>query len=345
MTRPRTRRRRCSPGTATVSGMCDWSTTPGLRPPATPARRRPEATAWCFLNNDTIAQPGWLDALAGYADRTGAPVVGSKLLFPDGTVQHAGVVFGFQGDPLHLYAGCPADHPAVNKSRRFQSVTAACMLVRRDAFEQAGGFDTGFHNDLEDVDLCLRLGELGHEVHYCHESVLYHLESASRGQSARPSPSARVYRERWGRRVRHDELLYYLEDGLLDLVRLPPDQRRHRRRPPPPRSGADPRPHDPAAAPAQRNGAARDVRPCGGQRQARRQADAAAHAPPGREAAHRAPPRPRSPDVTGGGPRAGRARRGYRLGPLAAPATAAAGRAHRRRGSAARGRGAALPAG
>src|SRR5687767_14281111 len=49
-----------------------------------------------FLNNDTIAQPGWLDALVGYADRTGAPVVGSKLLFPDGTVQHAGVVFGFQ---------------------------------------------------------------------------------------------------------------------------------------------------------------------------------------------------------------------------------------------------------
>ena len=64
-----------------------------------------------FLNNDTIAQPAWLDALAAYADRTDAAVVGSKLLFPDGTVQHAGVVFGFQGDPLHLYAGCPADHP------------------------------------------------------------------------------------------------------------------------------------------------------------------------------------------------------------------------------------------
>lgn len=177
-----------------------------------------------FLNNDTIAQPGWLDTLAGYANRTAAAVVGSKLLFPDGTVQHAGVAFGFQGDPLHLYAGCPADHPAVNKSRRFQSVTAACMLVRRDAFEQADGFDTGFHNDLEDVDLCLRLGQLGHEVHYCHESVLYHLESASRGQSGRPKHSARVYRERWGRCVRHDELLYYLEDGLLDLVRLRPDQ-------------------------------------------------------------------------------------------------------------------------
>ena len=177
-----------------------------------------------FLNNDTIAQEGWLDALAGYADRHDVPVVGSKLLFPDGTVQHAGVVFGFQGDPLHIYAGCPADHPAVNKSRAFQSVTAACMLVRRDAFEEAGGFDTGYHNDLEDVDLCLRLGQFGHAIHYCHESVLYHLESASRGQSGRPKHSARVYRERWGRCVRQDELLYYLEDGLLDIVRLPPDR-------------------------------------------------------------------------------------------------------------------------
>ena len=177
-----------------------------------------------FLNNDTIPEPGWLDALFDYAERDRVPVVGSKLLFPDGTVQHAGVVFGFQGDPLHIYAGCPADHPAVNKSRRFQAVTAACMLIRRDVFEPAGGFDTGYHNDLEDVDLCLRLGERGHEVHYCHESVVYHLESASRGPVKAPRPSARVYRERWGRCVKHDELLYYLEDGLLDIVRLRPDQ-------------------------------------------------------------------------------------------------------------------------
>ena len=95
-------------------------------------------------------------------------------------------MFRISGDPLHLYAGCSADHPAVNKSRRFQAVTAACLLVRRPAFEEVGGFDTGYHNDLEDVDLCLRLGRLGHEVHYCHESVLYHLESASRGRSHQP---------------------------------------------------------------------------------------------------------------------------------------------------------------
>lgn len=168
-----------------------------------------------FLNNDTIAQPGWLDTLVDHADRNPqASVVGSKLLFPNDTVQHAGVVIGQDGYPRHLYAGFPADHPAVNKSRPFQAVTAACMLVRRGPFEKAGGFDSAYHNDLEDLDLCLRLREAGHEVHYCHESVLYHLESVSR-EVKYTTESARLYRSQWGDRVEHDDFEYYIEDGLL----------------------------------------------------------------------------------------------------------------------------------
>jgi GT2 family glycosyltransferase len=178
-----------------------------------------------FLNNDTITCPGWLDALIEYADRhPEAAVVGSKLLYPDGTIQHAGVVFNIVGDPLHIYAGCQRNHPAVNTSRRFQVVTGACFLIRRTLFEQVDGFDAAYRNDLEDVDLCLRLGAMGHEIHYCHESKLYHLESASRGRSTGPGPSAHVYRERWGSRVRHDELDYYQADGFLDLLRISPDR-------------------------------------------------------------------------------------------------------------------------
>ena len=71
------------------------------------------------------------------------------------------------------------------------------------------------------VTLTLLIRQSGHEVHYCHTSLLYHLESASRGQRNRPKHSARVYRERWGRCVRHDELVYYVEDGLLELLRAP----------------------------------------------------------------------------------------------------------------------------
>src|SRR4051794_28907328 len=114
-----------------------------------------------FLNNDTRPVAGWLDALVAVADanpRAGA--VGSKLLFPHDTVQHAGVVVCQDGHPRHLYAGFPADHPAVCRPRRLQAVTAASMLVPREALERAGGFDTAFRNSLEDTDLCLRLGEL-----------------------------------------------------------------------------------------------------------------------------------------------------------------------------------------
>src|SRR5262245_32739230 len=79
-----------------------------------------------FLNNDTLALVGWLDALARYADsHPGAAVVGSKLIFPDNTIQHAGVVMCQDGYGRHIYAGFPAEHPAVNKSRRFQMITGA----------------------------------------------------------------------------------------------------------------------------------------------------------------------------------------------------------------------------
>jgi glycosyltransferase involved in cell wall biosynthesis len=172
-----------------------------------------------FLNNDTVPLDGWLDALVRYADANpAAAVIGSKLLFPNDTVQHAGVVICQDSYPRHIYAGFPAAHPAVNRSRRFQAVTAGCALVRRTAFEEADGFDEAFRNSLEDADLCLRLGELGHEVHYCHESVLYHLESVSRApRSKEAQQNARLFRERWVGRARPDDLDYYVADDLLRI--------------------------------------------------------------------------------------------------------------------------------
>jgi GT2 family glycosyltransferase len=171
-----------------------------------------------FLNNDTIPQHGWLDALVRYAEiHPRAAVVGSKLLYPDRTIQHAGVTICHDRYPRHIYVGFPADHPAVTKSRRFQIVTAACALLRREPFEQARGFDPAFVNGNEDVDLCLRLGELGYEVHYCHESVLYHLESVSEGRFKSVDRNTKLYRDRWAHRVQPDDLKYYLEDRLLDI--------------------------------------------------------------------------------------------------------------------------------
>lgn len=180
-----------------------------------------------FLNNDTIPQDGWLDALVSCTRRhPKVGIVGSKLLFPNGTIQHAGVVFAPpSGLPTHIYYGFPGDHPAVNKPRRFQAVTGACLLVRRDLFERLRGFDPVFLNVYEDVDLCLRAGALGYEVHYSPDSVLYHLQSITRGAPGRAADpikgtehSGRHLIARWSTRVVHDELRYYEADGFLGIT-------------------------------------------------------------------------------------------------------------------------------
>jgi GT2 family glycosyltransferase len=172
-----------------------------------------------FLNNDTVPHPGWLDELVRYAEQhPEAAVVGSKLLYPDGTIQHAGVIISQEGYPRHLYAGFPGDHPAVNKSRPFVAVTFACALVRRKLFEKVGRLETAFRNSFEDVDLCFRLAEEGHESHYCHKSVVYHLESVSRGRRTEDDRyNAKLLRERWAHRLQPNDFAYYLEDGLLKV--------------------------------------------------------------------------------------------------------------------------------
>jgi GT2 family glycosyltransferase len=171
-----------------------------------------------FLNNDTIPQPGWLDALLGYAAaHPRAGLVGAKLLFPNGSVQHAGVVFARDLSPHHLYVGFPGDHPAVNKSREFQVVTSACALIRREVFSGAGAFDTAFLNAYEDVDFCLRLRHLGYEIHYCHECVVSHLESVTRSYGT-DAAMFELFRERWSDTVYQDDVLYYVEDRLIDIA-------------------------------------------------------------------------------------------------------------------------------
>jgi GT2 family glycosyltransferase len=171
-----------------------------------------------FLNNDTLPQAGWLDALLRYAssgERIG--LVGAKLLFPNETVQHAGVVFARDLSPHHIYTGFRADHPAVNESREFQAVTGACAAIRRALYDELGGFDGAFVNGYEDLDLCFRLRRLGHEVHYCHESVLYHFESATRDYAANERNHA-LFLRRWSDVVYQDDVRYYAADGLLEFT-------------------------------------------------------------------------------------------------------------------------------
>ena len=175
-----------------------------------------------FLNNDTIPTEGWLTALVDEVERhPDVAVVGSKLLYEDGTIQHAGVAFSrITFTPYHIYRKFPADSPMVNRRREFQCVTGACMLVRRDVFEQAGRFDEGFKNGFEDVDLCLKIRERGWHIVYRPDSVVYHLESQTPGRKTHDADNARRLLERWSQKWWiPDEDLLYLSDGLACHVR------------------------------------------------------------------------------------------------------------------------------
>jgi GT2 family glycosyltransferase/tetratricopeptide (TPR) repeat protein/glycosyltransferase involved in cell wall biosynthesis len=138
-----------------------------------------------FLNNDTEVQSNWLGALFSLAEADSAiAAVGAKLLFPDGTIQHAGVALADcrDHDPLlafHVFAKEKSDFPLANQRRVYQAVTAACMLARKSQFDQVGGFDEEYWNGYEDVDLCLRLQERGGLTVYEPASVIVHHESQS----------------------------------------------------------------------------------------------------------------------------------------------------------------------
>jgi GT2 family glycosyltransferase len=176
-----------------------------------------------FLNNDTLPEPGWLEALCDvFREHPRAGIVGAKLLYPDGTVQHAGVSITVDRFAHHLYAGFRSDHPAVNRPRRMRAVTGACMLVRADLFRSLGGFDTGYVNGWEDSDLCLRAGQAGWETHYCPSSVVVHFESVSRAaESPTERNNRRIWVQRWQSSVEQDQLTYMLEDGLLEIRPFP----------------------------------------------------------------------------------------------------------------------------
>lgn len=152
-----------------------------------------------FLNNDTIPLNGWLQALVEEVrNHRDVAVVGSKLLYEDRTVQHAGVVFDRQRRPYHVYQRADSDLPAVNKRRELNAVTAACMLIRRAVFETVGPFDEGFRNGFEDVDLCLKVREQGHRIVYQPRSVVLHLESQTPGRKRHDRENAERLAARWG---------------------------------------------------------------------------------------------------------------------------------------------------
>ena len=161
-----------------------------------------------FLNNDTeVISPFWIREMLGFCQREDTAAVGAKLFYPDGLVQHCGVVVGIANYAGHVQNfKTRRDNGYFGRLRAVQdisAVTAACMLVKRSVFEEIGGFDESFEVAFNDVDLCLRMRETGKLIVQDPNVELYHYESKSRGYENTPEKLARFkgevirFRKRW----------------------------------------------------------------------------------------------------------------------------------------------------
>ena len=151
-----------------------------------------------FLNNDTVPHPGWLREMVRLADADPqVGIVGAKLLYPEsGQIQHAGLEM-VNGIPEHVFRGAEADDPRVDQVRDLDMVTGACLMISRELFAELGGFDIGYLNGVEDVDLCLRVRELGRRVVYCPTSVVDHHEGTTEGRFERVQENLQRFVQKW----------------------------------------------------------------------------------------------------------------------------------------------------
>lgn len=170
----------------------------------------------CLLNNDIeVLAPDWLSEMVGIAVQPSTGAVGAKLLFPNETVQHAGVVCGIGGWAGHAHKGFPAmSHGYAGRASlisEYSAVTGACLVVEKAKFDAVGGLDEEqLKVACNDVDLCLKLRAQGLHNIFTPYAVLYHHESATRGYEDNPEKVARfekelgIMHERWGKALSED---------------------------------------------------------------------------------------------------------------------------------------------
>ena len=135
-----------------------------------------------FLNNDTMVTKGWLPPLLELIRREDVGAVGSKLVYPDGTLQEAGAIVWNDGTALNYGRGDDESKPEYNFVREVDYCTGACLLVKKELFEQLKGFDETFKPGYyEETDLCLAIREMGYKVIYQPASVIVHFEGVTCG--------------------------------------------------------------------------------------------------------------------------------------------------------------------
>ncbi|KQC11251.1 MAG: hypothetical protein APR54_11095, partial [Candidatus Cloacimonas sp. SDB] len=168
-----------------------------------------------FLNNDTeVVSNEWLSAMLEHAQRDCIGAVGAKLLYPNNQIQHAGVILGITGKPgkkgvaghsnKYLPDGDNGYFSSPHIIKNYSAVTAACLMMRREVFQEVGGFDENIGVAFNDVDLCLKIREKGYLIIYTPYAKLFHHESLTRGYEDTPEKKRRFneeayyVRKRWG---------------------------------------------------------------------------------------------------------------------------------------------------
>ena len=168
-----------------------------------------------FLNNDTeVITENWLTLMVSFAQQERIGCVGAKLLYPNNTVQHAGVILGLGGVAGHGHYGYPHGdlgyfgRLAINVN--YSAVTAACLLMKKADFDAVGGFEEAFTVAFNDGDLCLKVQALGRDNVWLHEAELYHFESQTRGYDDKGKKKKRfeqekvMMEEKWGPLIEND---------------------------------------------------------------------------------------------------------------------------------------------
>jgi GT2 family glycosyltransferase len=184
------------------------------------AARQARGEVLAFINDDTeVITPDWLERMLEHALRPEVGAVGAKLLYPNGAVQHAGIVLGITEHHCgHYLNGALGDAPGyANRLAAVQNlsaVTGACLVMRRAVFEDVGGFDEQFAGDYNDVDLCLRLRRRGLQVIWTPHARLVHHQCQTRGHIINPARHAQLvlerllFLERWGEEIARGDPYY-----------------------------------------------------------------------------------------------------------------------------------------
>jgi GT2 family glycosyltransferase len=155
----------------------------------------------CLLNNDTeVISPNWMETMTGHLMQEGVGVVGALLLFPDGSIQHAGDLVGGRACVRHLRElpdGVGGEEMSPAGARDVSAVTGACLMTRKDLFLKLGGLDeVNFPVAFNDTDYCLRVREAGRRVVCAPRARLFHHELATRGPTCKPRDLLRLHREK-----------------------------------------------------------------------------------------------------------------------------------------------------